>query len=244
MTEVEKTLTVVYIEPIGTGQSGRLENSASYTYHRYARQVEGVADHLELERIILIGHSSGGFVAQRFALQYPQRLSSLVLYDTSAVVNDEYYGDVNANVQAFPAQHPGHDTAVADAMDAWVGQSQVTDDAGFTAIAQRVLPLYFRDYWAQEQRLDPFRAQVRGWIAPQRAGESVDYLAKLSTVTQPVLIIVGRHDFICGPRWATMLQDALPDSKLVILEDSGHFGHIESPDEFGRAITDFVLAQS
>lgn len=240
MPEVEENLTVVYIEPVGTGESGRIEDPSGYTYARYARQVQGLADHLGLDTITLIGHSSGGFVAQRFAIDYPDRVAALVLYDTSAVVNAEYYADVMANVQAFPAKHPGHEAAVADAMQAWGSQGEVTDDDGFSDIARRVFPLYFRDYWAQESRLAPLGAQVRGWLAPQRAGGPVDDLAELPSITQPVLIIVGRHDFICGPRWSEKMRDALPDATLTVLEGSGHFGHIETPDEFASALVRFV----
>lgn len=241
MAGAEENLTVVYIEPIGTGASGRLKDPNGYTYSRYARQVAGLADHLGLDRITLIGHSSGGFVAQRFALEYPERVASLVLYDTTAVVNEEYYAEVMANVQAFPAKHPGREATVAEVMEAWMSQGAVTDDAGFSEIARRVFPLYFRDYWAQEDRLAPYGTQVRGWLAPQRAAGPVDDLAELPAITAPVLIIVGRHDFICGPRWSEKMRDALPQATLEILESSGHFGHLESPREFTRILTGFAL---
>lgn len=244
MTDVEERLTVVYIEPIGTGESAKLDDPSGYSYTRYARHVEGLADHLGLDRITLIGHSSGGFVAQRFALEHPDRVASLVLYDTSAVVNEEYYGEVMSNVHAFPSRHPGHDEQIADVMDAWMNQGAVTDDAGFSDIARRVFPLYFRDYWANEQYFAALGSQVRGWLAPQRAGGPVDDLALLPTVTRPVLVIVGRHDFICGPKWSQKMVDALPNAQLVILEGSGHFGHIETPQEFSDAVTGFVLSNS
>ncbi|MFD9339482.1 alpha/beta fold hydrolase [Streptomyces sp. NPDC060028] len=50
-------------------------------------------------------------------------------------------------------------------------------------------------------------------------------------------MIAGRRDFICGPRWAVMLRDGIPGARLAVLEHSGHFGHIEQPAEFTRAIT-------
>jgi pimeloyl-ACP methyl ester carboxylesterase len=242
MPRVEQHLTIVYIEPIGTGESGRLDDPDGYSYSRYAHQIEGLADHLGIDKVALLGHSSGGFVAQQFAIEFPDRVACLVLYDTSAVVNAEYYQQVSANVAAFPADHPGHDAAVADALDAWAGQGSITDDDGFTELARRVFPLYFWDYWAQEERLAALRAQVRGWLAPQRAGGPVDVLADLPSIRQPVLVIVGRHDFICGPEWSQLMDDALPDSRLIILEHSGHFGHLEVPVEFAAPVVDFVAA--
>jgi proline iminopeptidase len=240
MPEVEAYFTVCYVEPIGTGESSKLDDPSGYTYSRYAHQIAGLADHLGLEKIALIGHSSGGFVAQTFALEYPERLAALILYDTSAVVSEDYYADVVAAVAAFPAEHPGHDAAVEDAMAAWASQGEVTTDKGFSDIARRVFPLYFRDYWAQEEKLRVLQARVSGWLAPQRAGGPVDLLADLPGIVTPTLIIVGRHDFICGPRWSQKMQAALPSSALHILEGSGHFGHIETPDEFTTSVVGFL----
>ncbi|MCW2526006.1 MAG: hydrolase [Pseudonocardiales bacterium] len=244
MPQVEQRLTIVYVEPVGTGNSGRLDDPTGYSYSRYSAQIEGLADHLGIEKVALLGHSSGGFVAQRFAIEYPDRVACLVLYDTSAVVNAEYYAHVSANVAAFPASHPGHDEAIADAIEAWNSQAAVSDDDGFTDIARRVFPLYFWDYWAQEERLAALRIQIRGWLAPQRAGGPVDDLAELSMIRPPVLIIVGRHDFICGPPWSQLMDDALPDSRVVVLERSGHFGHLEVPFEFAAPVVEFVVGAS
>jgi proline iminopeptidase len=56
----------------------------------------------------------------------------------------------------------------------------------------------------------------------------------------PALVVVGRHDVICGVRWARELDRLIPRSELLILENSGHFGHIEEPEEFAGAVTRFV----
>jgi proline iminopeptidase len=55
-------------------------------------------------------------------------------------------------------------------------------------------------------------------------------------------VIVGRYDFICGVRWSQELNKLIPGSELLILEDSGHFGHIEEPENFARAIVGFAAS--
>ncbi|MCX4538581.1 alpha/beta fold hydrolase [Streptomyces sp. NBC_01669] len=57
----------------------------------------------------------------------------------------------------------------------------------------------------------------------------------------PALVVVGRHDVICGPRWGLELNELIPDSRLLVLENSGHFGHIEESMLFAKAVVDFVL---
>ena len=70
----------------------------------------------------------------------------------------------------------------------------------------------------------------------------IDDRALLGSVTTPTPVIVGRHDFICGPCWAGELHAGIPGSELVVPEDSGHFGHVEEPDVFARAVAGFVMS--
>ncbi|XXV00652.1 alpha/beta hydrolase [Sorangium sp. So ce1153] len=43
---------------------------------------------------------------------------------------------------------------------------------------------------------------------------------------------------MCSPKRATALHDGIPGSRLVVLERSGHMGHIEEPQEFAGAIAE------
>ena len=70
----------------------------------------------------------------------------------------------------------------------------------------------------------------------------IDDRADLGSLTVPTLVLVGRHDVICGVRWAEELHELIPGSELVILENSGHFGHLEEPEAFAKAVRAFVEA--
>jgi pimeloyl-ACP methyl ester carboxylesterase len=62
---------------------------------------------------------------------------------------------------------------------------------------------------------------------------------QLSSIATPALVLTGEHDFLCGPRWARELHDAIPGSQLTILERSGHMAHLEEPEAFSRAVAGF-----
>ncbi|MBF6341187.1 alpha/beta hydrolase [Nocardia abscessus] len=70
----------------------------------------------------------------------------------------------------------------------------------------------------------------------------IDDRADLPNSTVPTLVVVGRHDVICGPRWGRELHELIPDSRLVILEHSGHMGHLEEPERFVTAVREFVFS--
>src|SRR6267142_77948 len=59
-----------------------------FTYWDLADDLKGLLDHLGIERAVIGGMSQGGFVALRFALRYPERVSALLLIDTQAGKED------------------------------------------------------------------------------------------------------------------------------------------------------------
>ncbi|PYZ92641.1 hypothetical protein CR194_13315 [Salipaludibacillus keqinensis] len=69
---------VVSFDPIGTGRSpdhGRRE----YTIEEWTNDILSLADHLDLEKVLLCGYSLGGSPCQEFALSYPERIKGIIL---------------------------------------------------------------------------------------------------------------------------------------------------------------------
>ena len=238
MPAVEEQLTMVYVEPIGTRESGRLTEPRDYTLDRYTRFLDGVISHLGEPRVSLLGHSHGGFVAQRYALAHPERLNCVILYDTSPTTGPDFWPDAMRNLELFARRHPERPEAREIVTAFQQEMPQLVDDSGFTTMLRRVFPAYFADYWRHEPELKQLRADLRCWIDPMRGEEPTpfDVRQALGTLEIPALIIVGQHDFICGPRWARILHDAIPGSHLLTLADSGHMGHLEQPEDFARAV--------
>jgi len=237
---LETHLTMVYLEPIGTGASGRLADPREYRIDTYARFVHGVLEHLGVPRAYLLGHSHGGFVVQRYALQHPDRVAGLILFATSPVTGAEFWADAMANLQKVPARLP-HRPEAAGLPAAFQQALAATDDDTLTERMRQVLPAYFADYWAQEAEIAPGFATFRAWTAPSGGEEPApfDVRAALGSLAVPALVISGEHDFICGVRWGRMLHEALPKSQLLEL-DCGHMAHLERPQAFTRAVVDFV----
>lgn len=106
------------------------------------------------------------------------------------------------------------------------------------------MPSYLADYWGREEEFAPLRASLRAahisGLDENLSPHVVDDRADLGSLTVPTLVVVGRHDVICGVRWAEELHRLIPGSELLILENSGHFGHIEEPAAFSQAVTRFV----
>lgn len=244
MPALEPHLTMVYVEPIGTGGSGRLASHPhGYTRERYARALLALLDHLGMDTTCLLGHSHGGFVAQYFALHHPDRVTGLVLYDSAPVTGPEHGAEAQRAVAEF-AHRNADRPELPDVLAALQATASLADDDGMNAALRGLLPAYFADYWGREAEFAPLRATVRGThisgLDARLAPDVIDDRATLGSSSVPALVLVGRFDVICGPRWAHELADLIPRSRLVVLEHSGHFGHLEEPELFREAVVDFV----
>jgi proline iminopeptidase len=239
MPMVEDYLTMMYIEPIGTGLSGHLPNHPQgYSVDRFSEQLHGLLEVLDLTDVLCLGHSHGGFVVQRLALTHPERVSGIILYASSAVTGMELMIAAGENVAAFARRHAGE--AVADeVMKAWQAVPGISGDAEYTSAMQSLFPIYFADYNSNKTR---FNEMQRSICATMLIGDGLpfDVRDELSGLEKPTLILVGAHDFICGPRWAQILNELIPDAQLVSFADSGHFPHIEQAVDFSKALASFV----
>jgi len=247
MPRLETFATVVYIEPIGTGASGRLSDPHGYTFDRYVGDVEGVRAHLGLQTFVFLGHSHGGFVAQAYALAHPERLRGLILYDTSPTTGIDWQKDVASNLEWFQKE-----PWFREATEALAQETSATTDAEITAIFKREMPLYFAEWTRRAKEYEPSRRNVRLTIAPSKT--TSDSLApsqvgvapvfevrdRLRSISTPTLVIVGKRDFVTSEKFGRMLHDGIPGSKLLLLEHSGHMGHLEEPEAFSRGIRDFL----
>lgn len=244
MPLLEKHLTMVYVEPIGTGGSGRLPSHPhGYTRDRYSRFLDALLNRLGVPEVHLLGHSHGAFVAAYHALHRPERLAGVVLYGGAPVTGPEHGQEAARRVQEFAAKYAGH-PGLPEVLAAFGAMSSMTDDASTLAVLRGVLPSYIADYWEKEEQFAPLRDALRvtyiSGLDEDLSPELIDDRAALKGLKTPTLVIVGRHDVICGPRWSQELHELIDGSRLVVLENSGHMGHIEEPELFSDAVRDFV----
>ncbi|BEL01946.1 hypothetical protein Q0Z83_001370 [Actinoplanes sichuanensis] len=238
--QLEKHFTMVYPEPAGTGASDPLPEHATYA-GTYADLLHGLIEHLAVPRVYLFGHSHGGVVAQQYALDHPDRVAGLVLYSSTPVTDADFWAAGSRQAAAYPHRHPDVPEAAAAAIALEAPLPAQTDDAA-TARLSAGLPVYFADFWGRRAEFQPLRDGLRTRLV-DFATTAIDHRPRLPEITAPTLVITGRHDFICGPEWARMLHTGIAGSRLVILEDSGHFGHLEEPETFAAEVRRLIFAE-
>ena len=239
MPEVEEHLTCVYVEPVGTGDSGRLPDPDGYTVDTYVRFLHAVVEHLDQPSVYLLGHSYGGFVAQTYAARHSDRLTGIILYDTAAVAGPELMTAAAGNAEQWAEDHREHEDA-AEVLKAFKTFAEASSDEERVLRHRAFYPLYLADYWGD---LDKYRSlqQARHlWTVSSGSAPPFNGRPLLAEIKLPTLVIAGRHDFICGTNWAAELVAGIAGARGVTLEHSGHFGHVEEPDAFAHAVLQFA----
>lgn len=237
MPLLEEHLTMVYVEPIGTGESGRLADPAQYIRGTYVRFLHAIIEDLGEPTVALLGHSHGGFVALEYALAHPDWVNGLVLHGTSPVAGPDFWQDAVANMTAFVQANQGK-PGVEEIMPALTANHGALSDAEVTRAVRAILPGYLADFWGREAEFAPMVEQIFAWSAPSRGQEPApfDLRPRLAEIGVPTLVAVGAHDVICGPKWGRMLADGIPDATYAEFANSGHMPHLEEPREFDAAV--------
>jgi proline iminopeptidase len=245
MPGLERGLTLVYLDPVGSGESDRLPDG-DYSMPRYARFAEAVLDDIGAPTAYFLGHSHGGFVALQFAIDHPDRLDGLILYDTAPTNGPDQTQAANRGMTSFVQRWPDRPEA-AEAGRMWdaVELSQtmeITDEESERRYLNGILPAYFADYRKTVEQTGS-ELTLRLTYDPNRLPDPWNVRDQLGAINVPTLVIVGTYDFICPARFAYEMRAGMPDARLSELRESGHLGHIEQPDEFTAAVLDFVHDQ-
>jgi pimeloyl-ACP methyl ester carboxylesterase len=234
--------TLVLLDPRGTGNSGRPHDPRAYQIKDYVSDVEELRVHLGLERLLLLGHSHGGVVAQAYAARYPARVERLVLASTLARFGEPQQEAMREGMDKRSGQ-PWYADAVAALEEEQEGKFSSDEDMG--ALVFRELPLYFAHFGGAEAGyLDTLKTETLNAdslrLFNKEIFETFDLRQELGAITAPTLVITGDEDFICGPVCAEEIAAGIAGARKVIVGDSGHMIFVEQPEEFERAVADFL----
>jgi 3-oxoadipate enol-lactonase len=203
---------------------GESSVSPPFTMERYAEDVVGLLDHLDVERAVVAGLSMGGYVALALWRRYPERVRALVLADTRAGADDEE-GRARRRELIEVVESQGA-SAIAN--------RQIASMVGRTS--REKLPDVYDSIHAM--MCDAPAAGIVGALEAMMSRP--DSTPTLPTIDVPTLIIVGDEDAITPPREAAAMHEKIPGSRLEILAQAGHMSNMERPAAFNHVLSEFV----
>jgi pimeloyl-ACP methyl ester carboxylesterase len=234
--------TLIMLNPRGTGGSDRPSDPRAYQIDDYVSDLEELRDHLGLERMLLMGFSHGGMVAQAYAAKHPGRVSRLVLASTLARSGPEQDAAMKAGMDKRSGQ-PWYPDAAAALEEEQDGKFRT--DQELAQLVFREMPFYFAHYGPVEAGyVDTIRSDKLNADTLRLFNEEIfstfDLGGSLANITAPTLVINGDEDFICGPQCGAEMSAAIRGSRHVIVGDAGHMVYVEQPQTFHGEVADFL----
>jgi pimeloyl-ACP methyl ester carboxylesterase len=207
-------------DQLGFGFSDRPEG-APYSTAWFAENVVAYMDANGIERAVLVGNSMGGHTATETAILYPERVAALVLLGASGL----------GVAEDTPSEVPFWVPVLR-----WPLVGDLVLQLPLRGVVrERVAPAYYDSAMLTEDRLDE-------WVLRLTAAGSMDaYLARASQpagdrrepvrgIRAPTLVITGDSDRLVPPAVARLYHELIPDSELIVLEQTGHVPQEERPE--------------
>jgi pimeloyl-ACP methyl ester carboxylesterase len=219
----ERFRTVVF-DPRGVARSAAPDEP--FTMRDLADDLAALLEELKVEKAHVLGASFGGFVAQEFALAHPARTRSLVLCCTS-------YGGAGH-------RPPAPETLAAIASTKGLNTEERVRENLLLAFS----PRFVEEQPDEVERVINLRAEndvpEHAYTRQLQAAVAFDAAARVGGINVPTLVISGDADAIVPHENSLNLVAAIPGARLKIIEGGSHAFFIERPEEFNRAVVDFI----
>lgn len=203
-----------------------------YDEDTIAKDMEALADHLGLDRFHVLCHSTGGFMASRYAMTNSHRLLSLILTDTSSATDffqdkqqsETFYNRFAKSFEKYP-------------WDKVMAAIKMQPFPFFRGIADRKdkEALYDQAY----EMIKVGDRQAIGAFIRSFYKDPDPRVEGLRKITCPTLVLVGdKDDLFIEP--SRLMEREIPNCKLIVYENTGHMLAIENPEGMCRDILEFL----
>jgi len=192
-----------------------------YSPALFARDLDGVLRARGIVSAHILGISMGGVIAQRFALDFPHPVRSLILVSTSSEVGQKSVAAWQRLADTI--ERNGFDLRSADASRAFS-----------TTFAQRC-PDVVADVGRRNAACAP-----QSYAAAARAVGAYNWTDQLRRITVPALILQGLEDQLTPPGGAVKMSRGLLHARLLMIAGAGHNLPIEEPAVFRTSVLAFT----
>lgn len=205
-----KGYQVITIDHRGFGNS---TDKAELGRSGFVSDLLALVDHLQLDKVALVGQSMGGGTAITFTSQYPQRVSALVIADSLHGLEE------SADVAAI-MDKARTDTDQLSQLERVLGNHVKENDPAAAMLYQQI---------------NSFNATNRGSLSGQYAPEKVTP-QQLAETGVPIMFIAGQNDVLFPIDAIRLVQEQVAGSFIVEFDNCGHSAFYERASEFNDSV--------
>ncbi|WP_413578217.1 alpha/beta fold hydrolase [Bdellovibrio sp. HCB290] len=204
----------------------RIEGAVHLIDFKHCKNLQdmvGQLEKLETPRFHLVGFSMGGYIAKIFATKFPDRVASLTLVAVNV-------GELSEREQTSRMKLAG---MLANVQYKGMNEKEAlrfihSSSADNPHVVQTIVEM------SRAYTSEMYIAQMNATLHRQ------DLSAELAQLAFPVLIVAGNDDHVVRLPTLQRLHELVSRSKMLILENCGHYVPLEKPNELAKAINDFV----
>jgi pimeloyl-ACP methyl ester carboxylesterase len=208
------------------------------TISGYGRWLDALLSELGVEAAAVVGNSMGGFIAAETAIKFPHRVERLVLVSAAGLSVERQRSDVGLRALEVT------ENVIQFTMARFLARSH----ALMSRPRGRRAMLWF--VAAHPEQMPPalVAEQVRGankpgFVPALDALTSYPIRNRLGDIGCPTLIVWGPKDMLVPIKDAREFDELIPDSRLIVYDDTGHVAMLERPEEFNRDLRAFLAEQ-
>lgn len=227
--EWSKQFQVIVVDLVGHGKTESPEETWHYEIEQVASQMIALLDELQIPKAHMLGYSMGGRLAITLACLYPNRVSSLVLENCTAGLEEE----------GTRKERREQDEQLANQIETDGIEAFVTRWENIELFAtQKKLPACVQET-VRNERLSNNPKGLANSLRGMGTGAQPSWWNHLGELKMPVLLMNGEWDqkFF---HILTNMKKRIPHAKFVKIDGAGHAIHVEQPEKFDTIVKGFL----
>lgn len=191
---------------------GKLCNSVD----EYMEWVHDYIRQRNYQEVVLVGHSIGGAIAMRYALEYPEELKALILIGTGA------------RLRVHPVYLAEYEAGVKD---------RITWEKNVNFHPEFFTPEQHEAFRKKQLTIGP-EAKLNDYLCCDK----FDIMDRVHEIKLPTLVLCGSEDMMTPVKYARYLADNIAGARAVIIQGATHDVCLEKPDEVNKTIEEFLVS--
>lgn len=237
--ELKKDFTCIAIDLPGYGRS--FKNADEFTATYFTEILKEFTEKLDINKFTLVGHSMGGQASIKFASKYPEKLDKLILIAPAGI---EEFTEFEGNAMKM-VMNPKNIMATSEE------QIERNYQLNFYKMPKEA------DQMIQDRKnivnasdFDAHAVAIQKSVNGMLDDKVIEELGKIKT---PTLILFAKNDMLIPNKYlhptlsidalAKTAQESIKNSKLVMIDEAGHFLQFEKPAEVNKEIRQFMSAK-
>jgi len=222
---LSKYVKLIIYDNRGVGYSSKPDRP--YTMDDFADDLEDLLNYLSIGKVFLWGVSMGGMIAMYFTYKNPDKVRGLIL------------GETNFGIKSVPPSK--------EALEILMQPPKSGLDKREMLI-ERMRVAFSREYFNKHRDEIEYLVNLRirfeedpkAYNNQLAAVLSFDFKDKLPSIRVPTLIVTGDEDYVLNPQNSYIMNQSIPNSKLIILRGAGHLAIIERAEDYNKVVLNFI----